>query len=496
MFINNKQNHNQDTLMNFNQLLLELKYLQDYQAVRNHPIKGQSSFVFSLDDQASRIEYVLQQVYNMEVVFEFEVMLNVEDQTTQSTAKNIYLDEYQVDKFDSKEQYGAKVVWLLHTYFSDRAFTYIEKYYREWLKETQHSRSEYSIERWIGETIPIFETYVEYNDLDLKPEYWWVNWARIISLRLQDVFVDTMEPVKQCIEDTFKTDKVKVLNTYHAEKKLPTHWYIEQDGSLVADDEDQTPAEIVSPYVPVKNCFSVFKQFHDVMSKKFKVRTNETTGFHVNLVLKTPIDFAKLIIMTHDTVTLERFDRIFNEACESQYDLLEKYIASYAAENKPIIIGAISPAEDLLFRYFPKEKNIKQYEEYFKWIQDNPNKRIKTIEDAYIDFRLEPGDEYEISRGALVRKQPLDIEKDILPTLMTLPKFKGFMTKYRSINFLKYNNAKMIEFRIMGNDYLGRYYQETLKSLNWFIFMMAVASSSELYKDEYIEKIKNMLANN
>lgn len=67
--------------------------------------------------------------------------------------------------------------------------------------------------------------------------------------------------------------------------------------------------------------------------------------------------------------------------------------------------------------------------------------------------------------------------------------------EYTSINFSKYqiqSDNKFIEFRITGNDYLKEFKELSLRTIDWFLFIMVAASSKTLLEDEFYKKIEEI----
>jgi hypothetical protein len=101
---------------------------------------------------------------------------------------------------------------------------------------------------------------------------------------------------------------VIVFQEYHEKKKNMTSWYIEPDGSLNPNSDQDAIAEIVSPPLPAKDAVAALKNFY-AMAGRLGIYTNDTTGLHINVSIPAKLDLLKLAVFTGDLHVLKQFGR-------------------------------------------------------------------------------------------------------------------------------------------------------------------------------------------
>ena len=102
--------------------------------------------------------------------------------------------------------------------------------------------------------------------------------------------------------------KVHVFRSYHQSKKNMTDWYIEPDGSLEANEDNDVSCEIVSPPMPAMEAVTALKNFYS-LAQQLKLYTNSTTGLHINVSIPGNLDVLKLAVFLGDQYVLKYFGR-------------------------------------------------------------------------------------------------------------------------------------------------------------------------------------------
>lgn len=164
--------------------------------------------------------------------------------------------------------------------------------------------------------------------------------------------------------------KVKVFNDYHEQDKNLKDWYIEPDGSLSPDQEEDGAAEIVSPPMNASEAMSALKNFY-AMAQQLNLYTNNSTGLHINISIPQKLDILKLAVFLGDQYVLKQFGRD-----QSSYAVgAEKHIKQVAGTSAG------------------KTTNI-DYNKLQRLAQDATNAHTASISNngKYISFRHAGGD--------------------------------------------------------------------------------------------------------
>jgi hypothetical protein len=234
--------------------------------------------------------------------------------------------------------------------------------------------------------------------------------------------------ISPSLKSTFNVP-VKVFIDYHEADKDMTTWYIEPDGSIDANDNDEG-LEIVTPPIPAKDAISTLKNFY-AMARKLKLYTSKEngTGIHINVSIPEGIDILKLAVFLGDQYALQLFDRTENE---------------YAVS----VIKALSmPGSDL--------------EPYS--VKRDGRKKNKIFPDI-----------------------PYGTAKLNIANIAKIAKSIS-SNHYASIS----DNGKYVSFRHAGGDYLNDY-QDIVNIVGRFVQAMIIASDPESNKQEYIKKLTKL----
>jgi hypothetical protein len=176
---------------------------------------------------------------------------------------------------------------------------------------------------------------------------------------------------------------VRVGGGYHSVNRSyvrnPNLWIIESDGSLSADDDDDMPAEIVSPPIPIAQFDNVIKDFW-AWAQSEDAYSNESTGFHVGVSLPYDnVDYMKLALFLGDEYVLETFDRLGNTYTESALKKIRR-------DMKPIDYpNAVNLMRANLIEL--ASKTIRSNRSHGKYTSINPK-------DGYVEFRSMGGENY------------------------------------------------------------------------------------------------------
>ena len=239
------------------------------------------------------------------------------------------------------------------------------------------------------------------------------------------------EKLKPMIASTMGA-KVTVFDEYHERKKNTTNWYIEPDGSLSMQEEaHDVGLEIVSPPLPAITAIDTLKKFF-ALAQENKFYTNTSTGLHINVSIPQKLDVLKLAVFLGDQYVMKYFNR----------------------ENNRHVAGTMRGMG----------RDIQRI--------NNPQ--------AYTDIKTsnQPGAINQPSQTSNFNMSALQILANNNSTEHTA-----------SIS----NNGKYISFRHAGGNYLADY-SGIYNSVGRFIRAMIIASTPELYAQEYKTKIAKLLA--
>ena len=125
---------------------------------------------------------------------------------------------------------------------------------------------------------------------------------------------------------------VHIFQRYHQRGKNLTDWYIEPDGSLDPNDDEDATAEIVSPPLPAAQAVDALKRFY-AMAGQLNLYTNSSTGLHINVSIPDKLDVLKLAVFTGDQYVLQQFGRQNSDYAVSS----QQAIAGRVAGGFPVL---------------------------------------------------------------------------------------------------------------------------------------------------------------
>ena len=137
--------------------------------------------------------------------------------------------------------------------------------------------------------------------------------------------------LKPAIEQTMGAP-VHIFQRYHQRGKNLTDWYIEPDGSLDPNNDEDATAEIVSPPLPAAQAVDALKRFY-AMAGQLNLYTNSSTGLHINVSIPNKLDLLKLAVFTGDQHVLQQFGRQDSDYAVSS----QQAIAGRVAGGSPVL---------------------------------------------------------------------------------------------------------------------------------------------------------------
>ena len=138
--------------------------------------------------------------------------------------------------------------------------------------------------------------------------------------------------LKPMIEQTMGAP-VHIFQNYHQSRKNLTDWYIEPDGSLDPNNDEDATAEIVSPPLPAAQAVDALKRFY-AMAGQSNLYTNNSTGLHINVSIPDKLDVLKLAVFTGDQHVLQQFGRQNSDYAVSSQQNIAGQVAGGAAALK------------------------------------------------------------------------------------------------------------------------------------------------------------------
>ena len=222
--------------------------------------------------------------------------------------------------------------------------------------------------------------------------------------------------------------KVNVFKSYHQQKKNMTNWYIEPDGSLSPDNDDDGAAEVVGPPEAPQQALASLKMFFG-LAKQMNLYTNGSTGLHINVSIPKDIDVLKLAVFTGDQYVLQQFGRMNSSYAQS----VTKSLTGHNAQNK---IGAA----------------------------------VKQSHLAGPGAIGQPKVSTNIKLSA-IQKIAQDISSSHTASISS--------------------NGKYVSFRQVGGDYLNDY-QQIVNVVGRFVRAMVIAADPNAYRKEYLAAVAKL----
>ena len=196
---------------------------------------------------------------------------------------------------------------------------------REYWEDYHSDDNEYDDDRWLQS-----EGIRQMSDVINSGEYN-VSWPYYTSKG--GFNSDNAQQLADGLEQALGVNVV-ASDGYHSTTRKPGLWIIEPDSSLQADDDEDLPAEIVSPPMPLGECIDTMGKFFE-WAKSEGAYSNSSTGLHVGVSLPDVggnVDYVKLALFLGDQYVLEQFGRQLNYYAESA---LKKIKAAFDDRGTP-----------------------------------------------------------------------------------------------------------------------------------------------------------------
>ena len=226
--------------------------------------------------------------------------------------------------------------------------------------------------------------------------------------------------------------KVKIFSDRHEDTKKLDRWYIEPDGSLSPNEQEDACVEIVGPPEAPNKALDSLKKFFG-MAQQMKFYTNKSTGLHINVSIPQDIDVLKLAVFTGDQYVLQQYGRLENNYSRS------------------------------VTRDIGKRDNQRQLARALPQTQSGRGKNVFGDKKISSELKLQ-----------FIQKIARDISS----------------THTASISS---ENKKYISFRHTGGDYLTDY-QGIVNVVGRFVRALIIAADPTAYRNEYLAAVAKLAA--
>ena len=191
------------------------------------------------------------------------------------------------------------------------------------------------------------------------------------------------------LKDTMGS-QVKIFSDRHQDTKKLDRWYIEPDGSLDPNEQEDACVEIVGPPEAPNQALNSLKKFFG-MAQQLKFYTNKTTGLHINVSIPQDIDVLKLAVFTGDQYVLQQYGRLENDYSRSVTRAISKTPDSKLSKALP---QTKSGTGKNVFgqRKLSRDLQVKLIQKIAADISDSHTASISSENDKYISFRHTGGD--------------------------------------------------------------------------------------------------------
>lgn len=238
----------------------------------------------------------------------------------------------------------------------------------------------------------------------------------------------TIAPV---LKSTMGT-KVKIFSDRHEDTKKLDRWYIEPDGSLSPNDQEDACVEIVGPPEAPNRALDSLKKFFG-MAQQMKFYTNKTTGLHINVSIPQDVDVLKLAVFTGDQYVLDQYKRLENSYSRS------------------------------VTRDIGQQDKQQQLARGLKQTSTGTGKNVFGNKKISSELKLE-----------LIQRIAKDISRSHTASISS-------------------ENSKYISFRHTGGDYLADY-QGIVDVVGRFVRAMVIAADPTAYRNEYLAAVAKLVA--
>ena len=243
------------------------------------------------------------------------------------------------------------------------------------------------------------------------------------------------DKASKAIEPVLKAtmgSKVKIFSDRHEDTKKLDRWYIEPDGSLSPNEQEDACVEIVGPPEAPNKALDSLKKFFG-MAQQMKFYTNKSTGLHINVSIPQDIDVLKLAVFTGDQYVLQQYGRLENNYSRS------------------------------VTRDIGKQDNQRQLARALPQTQSGRGKNVFGDKKISSELKLQ-----------FIQKIAKDISNSHVASISS-------------------ENSKYISFRHTGGDYLTDY-QGIVDVVGRFVRAMVIAADPTAYRNEYLAAVAKLVA--
>jgi len=243
-------------------------------------------------------------------------------------------------------------------------------------------------------------------------------------------YTKASEAIKPVLKATMGS-KVVIFQDRHDETKKLDRWYIEPDGSLSPNDQEDACVEIVGPPEAPNKALDSLKKFFG-MAQQLKFYTNPSTGLHINVSIPEGVDVLKLAVFTGDQYVLQQYGRLENSYSRS------------------------------VTRDISKRDNQRQLARALPQTQSGSGKNVFGDKKISSELKLQ-----------FIQKIAQDISSSHSASISS-------------------ENKKYISFRHTGGDYLTDY-QGIVNVVGRFVRAMVIASDPTAYRNEYLKAVAKLV---
>jgi hypothetical protein len=187
---------------------------------------------------------------------------------------------------------------------------------------------------------------------------------------------------------------VNASNSYHGARREAGKYVVEPDGSLEADDDNDTGLEFVSPPMPIVELLSDLDKVVK-WAGSTGCYTNDSTGLHINVSVpgtekSENIDYVKLALLLGDNYILEQFGRAGNTYCKSGMAIIKERVMQ-RPEDAQALLTKMRNGLDAMASKLIHSGNTQKFTSI-------------NMKDGYVEFRSPGGDwleEYASGKGTI-----------------------------------------------------------------------------------------------
>jgi hypothetical protein len=249
----------------------------------------------------------------------------------------------------------------------------------------QH-REENEEAEWLDDVLPYMSDVANEHNLDWP--YWTEGGGREGGSR-------DIEDIADSLSRNLGVRAV-ASSDYHSTRRRPDLWIVEPDGSLSADEYEDTGLEIVSPPMPLPEALKKLREVIEWANGNGDAYTNDSTGLHMGVSIPHKggeVDYVKLVLFMGDKFVLDDFGRAANNYTRSALEKLQSVQRSRRAQMSEAQAKSMTGAEKTAAAMDLMRKNLIELAQ--RYVQEDVGQSKYTsahIKDGYIEFRSPGGD--------------------------------------------------------------------------------------------------------